>query len=532
MPSRHALRAGVIALALLATAGGAPGLAACGDADGDGRIDDADAVRVLRAATGLPAVCDPDACDADGDGVLGDVDVVHALRTAAGLPSTQACAPVLAPPGDPRSGGDSTVFALSDDAFGFPAAGLTNDERRDFFTGNALFNRNWVTAPASTDGIDGLGPVFNARSCSACHVRDGRGRPPIDPGEPAVSLLVRLSVPGEDPFAGAVPEPRYGLQLNSFGILGVPGEGAVTITYDEVSGAFADGVPFVLRHPHVALADLAFGPLDPATRISPRVAPAIFGDGLLAAVPDATLLALADPDDADGDGVSGRPNAVWDALADAPGLGRFGWKANVASLEEQTAGAFVGDIGITTPLFPAENCAPGQSACAAAPTGGTPEADQLKVDLVTFYVHTLAVPARRDVDDPEVRRGEALFTAAGCAACHVPTLATGPFPSIPALGNQVIHPHTDLLLHDLGEGLADGRPDFDAGPREWRTPPLWGIGLVPTVSGHDLFLHDGRARGLEEAILWHGGEAAGARAAFRRMTAPARAALLRFLESL
>jgi CxxC motif-containing protein (DUF1111 family) len=423
------------------------------------------------------------------------------------------------------------VFSTSREAFGFPAANLSADERRAFFTGNALFNRNWVAAPASTSGIDGLGPVFNARSCSACHLRDGRGAPPEGPGDDGVSLLVRLSVPGGDPMRGTVPEPRYGSQLNPFGVLGVPGEGRLVLAYDERTGVFRDGVPFGLRAPVHELVDLAFGPLDATALTSARVGPAIFGLGLLAAVPDDTLVDLADPNDADADGVSGRPNLVWDGGSETAALGRFGWKANVADLEEQTAGAFLGDIGITTPRFPEDDCPAVQTACQAAPNGGTPEADARVLELVTFYVATLAVPARRDVDDPIVRQGEALFARAGCAACHVPTLVTGDA-AVAALADQVIHPWTDLLLHDMGAGLADDRPDFDAGGREWRTPPLWGIGLVPVVDGHTLFLHDGRARNLEEAILWHGGEGARARAAVVRMPAPARAALLRFLESL
>jgi CxxC motif-containing protein (DUF1111 family) len=506
--------------------------AVCGDADGDAVVTDVDATRVLRAAAALPGGCEAEVCDVDGNGEISDRDVVLVLRQAAGLPAALGCTPVLAPPGDPLSGGETTVFNATSGAFGFPAENLSDDERRDFFTGNALFNRNWVTAPSSTTGIDGLGPVFNARSCSACHPDDGRGRPPIEPDEDAVALLVRLSVPGEDALHGAIPEGSYGLQLNPFGLLTVPGEGRVVITYTAIPGTFADGDPFSLRRPTVALADLAYGPLDPATLMSARVGPGIVGMGLLAAVPDELLTDLADPDDQDGDGVSGRTNVVHDALAADPAIGRFGWKANVATIEEQTSGALLGDIGITTPLFAQENCTGAQTACSDAPNGGVPEADQEKVHLISHYVNTLAVPARRDLDDPVVRQGEALFESAGCAACHVPTLVTGPFPSTPALADQTIHPYTDLLLHDMGDDLADGRPDFAASGREWRTPPLWGIGLVPVVNGHALFLHDGRARGLAEAILWHGGEAAGARDAFRRMTRPARAALIRFLESL
>jgi CxxC motif-containing protein (DUF1111 family) len=435
-------------------------------------------------------------------------------------------------PGEELSGGDTTVFDSGRNAYALSARNLKGERRDRFFVGNAVFNRNWVTAPASTTGLDGLGPTFNAVSCSACHFKDGRGAPPERPGEPFLGLLLRLSLPGQGEHGGPVDEPVYGGQLNHRAILGVPAEGSATVEYEEIPGAYADGTPYSLRRPTYRLADLAFGPIDPRVLISPRTAPFMIGLGLLAAVDEADLLALADEHDADGDGISGRPNQVWDPKAGRTRLGRFGWKANQPGLEQQNAGAFVGDLGITSPLFPAESCPPAQTACAAAPTGGAPELDQDKLDEVTYYAHLLAVPARRDFEDPAVLRGKARFRDAGCAACHVPQLQTGSLDGFPELEGQTIRPFTDLLLHDLGEELADGRPDFLADGREWRTPPLWGLGLVGVVNGHTLLLHDGRARGFAEAILWHGGEAERAREAFRTMGAADRAALLRFLESL
>jgi CxxC motif-containing protein (DUF1111 family) len=261
------------------------------------------------------------------------------------------------------------------------------------------------------------------------------------------------------------------------------------------------------------------------------VAPAVFGVGLLEAVPEAHILAAADPDDTDGDGISGRPNQVADVVNGGTSLGRFGWKANVPSVEQQNAGAFHGDIGITSALFPDENCPPEQVACGSALSGGVPELDAAKLDRVTFYTRTLAVPARRDVGQPVTTEGQELFASLGCASCHLPELRTGES-DIAALSNQVIHPYTDLLLHDMGPGLADGRPDGEASGSEWRTAPLWGIGLVDTVNGHTRFLHDGRARNLSEAILWHGGEAQASADAFRASPARARDALIAFLESL
>jgi CxxC motif-containing protein (DUF1111 family) len=434
-------------------------------------------------------------------------------------------------PGEELAGGATTVFDTSRDAFARPAANLLDQHRSAFFTGNTFFNRNWVTAPASTEGADGLGPTFNARSCSACHFKDGRGAPP-DADEPFVGLLIRLSVPGEDEHGGPVPEPNYGGQFNHLSVSSVPAEGASFVLYESVAGRFDDGTPYVLQLPSYRFEQLAFGALAEDVMLSPRVAPAVFGLGLLATIPEQTLAALADPDDDDEDGISGRLNRVWDPKVNEVRVGRFGWKANQAGLEQQNSGALLGDIGISSPLFPGQDCPHLQLACQSAENGGAPEIDQAKIDFITLYTHLLAVPGRRDVGDPQVLRGKGLFSELGCASCHVPTLQTGPSDEFPELAAQTIHPFSDLLLHDMGDGLADGRPDFLATGNEWRTPPLWGVGLVGRVNGHTRFLHDGRARDLGEAILWHGGEAARAQRAFLRLTREEREALLRFLDSL
>ena len=314
-------------------------------------------------------------------------------------------------------------------------------------------------------------------------------------------------------------------------IVGVPIEGEFIIVYQEMPGVFVDGEPYSLRRPTYRFRKLAFGPMNPETLVSPRVAPAIVGMGLLEAIPEADILSAADPDDADGDGISGRVNMVWDERKGAMSLGRFGWKANVPTVEQQTAGAFLGDLGVTSELFPEENCTAPQENCMAAPDGGRPEIGEKRLADVVFYTQTLAVPAMRDISDPQVQKGSQIFVQAGCAVCHTPRHTTGPH-EIEALSNQTIYPYTDLLLHDMGPELADGRPDFEANGQEWRTPPLWGIGLVETVSGHTMFLHDGRARNLTEAILWHGGEGAAARDAFKALTKEEREALIRFLNSL
>lgn len=444
---------------------------------------------------------------------------------------------LLDEPGAELLGGETTIFDTSGSAYTFPARNLSRAHREDFALGDHFFNRNWVIAPASTSGNDGLGPTFNAVSCSTCHFKDGRGAPEVE-GNNLDGVLFRLSVPGDGGHGAPLDEPVYGGQLNPKSIPGVPAEGLPTVVYEDVPGTYVDGEPYVLHRPVYAFADLAFGPLAAGTMTSPRVAPGMIGLGLLEAVPEETLLSAADEGDKDGDGVSGRPNYVWDEAANGPRIGRFGWKANQPSVRQQTAGAFLGDIGITTSLFPKENCPTAQEACGKALSGGEtgtvgePELRDSKLDAVVSYALTLAVPARREWTDATVRRGERLFGEARCSSCHTPKMKTGDLPGFPELSGQTIRPYSDLLLHDMGDGLADGRPDFQASGSEWRTPPLWGLGLLHVVSRHTRLLHDGRARDEAEAILWHGGEGEKAREAFRAMPKVDREALLAFLRSL
>ena len=435
-------------------------------------------------------------------------------------------------PPDPDLGGDTTRHSPTRTSFSFPAPNLSRDERRTFEVGDSLFNQNWVIAPASTDARDGLGPMFNAQACSSCHVLDGRGVPPTPDGEHVpIGLLLRLSVPGETPTGAPAEHPVYGGQLQDRSIPGVAAEGTVEVTFSTIEGTYGDGTPYTLVQPTFSVGDPQFGPLGDDTMISPRLAPQVIGMGLLEAIPEEDLVAAADPEDADGDGISGRPNLVWDERAGEVVVGRFGWKANVATVEQQVASVFHGDLGITSSLHPEQECSDVQDDCAAAIDGGEPELADEQLANVTFYGRTLSVPAMRDSESVDVREGAALFESFGCASCHTPTHTTGES-DIEALSNQEIHPYTDLLLHDMGPGLADGRPDFVATGQEWRTPPLWGIGLVDDLSGARFLLHDGRAGTLEEAILWHGGEGAEAAAAFREAAVEDRRRLLSFLEAL
>jgi CxxC motif-containing protein (DUF1111 family) len=392
---------------------------------------------------------------------------------------------------------------------------------------NIYFDAAFVSAPAAI--FSGLGPIFNNTACNACHPGNGRGKPAEPDQLRPPTMFLRLSLPGADPVTGApIPVPGFGFQLQHRALFGVQPEAKLQVAYTENTAWFEDGSEIQLRQPTLTIIE-PYLPLPPDVLTSPRVALPVFGRGLLEAIDEATLLGYADEFDMDGDGISGRPNTVWDFLSQTPALGRFGWKANHPTLTQQNAGAYTQDMGVTNPYFPVESSA-GQFQ--ADERNDEPEIDQETLDVTVFYVQTLAVPARRDVDDPTVQRGEQLFAAAQCAACHIPIMQTGTLPGLPGLSNQVIYPYTDLLLHDMGEGLADGRPDFLATCQEWRTPPLWGIGLTERVNGHTFFLHDGRARTLLEAIMWHGGEAAGAREKVRRMSKADREALIAFLESL
>lgn len=421
------------------------------------------------------------------------------------------------------SGGDLTVFDVSPDAFSLPAPNLRADHVAQHDEGDEAFEDPFDNVPGSANF--GLGPVFDNVSCEACHVGDGRGRAPY-PGEQFESMLFRSSIPGVDPHGGPQGIPGFGGQLQLRGVSPMLADASAVISYVESQGVFADGSTYSLRVPTYTLTGLRAA-LPANTLISPRVAPAVFGLGLLEAVPEAEILSLAALQ-AIGHQVSGRPNTVWDEATQRYTIGRFGWKANNPNLVQQTAGAYNGDMGITSSLFPAESCEGVDPACARH---GIEVQDDVVAD-VAFYMRTLGVPARRNLNDPSARQGELLFHAAGCANCHVATLITGNLPGVPEVANQLIHPYTDLLVHDMGPGLADNRPDFKANGSEWRTAPLWGVGLIQTVNGHPTLLHDGRARSLMEAILWHGGEAAAAQARVRKMTAAQRSALIAFLQSL
>ena len=497
---------------------------------------------LLLSCLGLPAAGQ----------TLNDHHLALVPRTAA---ETARIAAVTAPTTDftkpeafeEKPAGAATVRAWTNaDAFSQLSGNMPFAHEMDFKLGNALFRKSWVASPSSTLASDGLGPLYNARACQDCHLKDGRGRPPAGPDDRAVSMFLRLSIPAassaqeiEDWIATA-DEPTYGGQLQNFAAPGHAAEGQMQITYTEQPVTLADGQIITLRAPAYSVADLGYGPLHPDTMLSPRVAPQMIGLGLLEAIAVEDILAQADPDDADGDGISGRPAIVHSAEFGRPMLGRFGYKGGTATVKDQSAAAFLGDMGLSSPLHPDPwgDCTKAQPDCITAPHGQEPEnrdgleVDALSLDLVGFYARNLGVPARRNVSDPSVLRGKEVFYNLGCISCHTPKYVTHRLTDQPEQSFQLIWPYTDLLLHDMGDGLADNRPEGRATGREWKTPPLWGIGLTQQVSNHTQFLHDGRAQSLLEAILWHGGEAQTARDGVVALDSNDRDALIKFLESL
>ena len=426
----------------------------------------------------------------------------------------------------PLAAGDTTVINRTSSAYEQPSKGLSKANFDKHGDGDIAFEAVFVTAPARVN--PGLGPLFNNASCAGCHIRNGRGLPekgqllvrvssetklPINEANPN-SYHLEPSAPGDN----TPPVPGLGTQIQDQGIYGHQPEAAVTINWSETTGQYGDGSNYKLQYPNPEIITLANDePLPETVQTSLRIPSPVFGLGLLEAVPEKTIRNLADPEDQNGDGISGRANEVWDIAKNGTVLGRFGWKANNPNLLQQSASAYVNDMGVTNPLFPEPD--------------GTSDIDAETLENAEFYVQTLAVPARTLLNDSQVLRGEELFNQANCNACHLDTLQTGRY-EVRELANQTIHPYTDLLLHDMGADLADNRPDFLATGTEWRTPPLWGIGLTQTVLPYSLYLHDGRAQTLEEAILWHGGEAKVSREAFRNMANSDRTALVKFLRSL
>jgi CxxC motif-containing protein (DUF1111 family) len=482
-----------------------------------------------------------------------------------------------------HSAGDQAVTDVTVDEFGYSQhlPNISPTELDDFIAGKVLFEADFdshvgynppttfdcprgippgtpvtpIGVPALTSPMFTAGtaytnmalasiarPGYTASSCFSCHHLDGKGPPP-DANGMGAALIKLFSASSDGTSAG--PDPTYGTVLDQQAPAGGQPEVKASVSWETIDGQFADGTPYTLRKPVLTTGSLRDGALAAATHISMRIPRPVFGLGLVEAVPDETILAFADPDDANHDGISGRPNLVDDPVSGAQRLGRFGWKAGTSSLREQAALAFVNDIGVTSPEFPKHRCGPLEMACLNAVNDSSPQLADTDLDHVQSYLRGLSVPPRRNYDDPEAVRGKTIFEAIGCVRCHVPNLVTSSTYPIPEMRNIDIQPFTDLLLHDMGPGLADDAPveEGTASGSEWRTCPLWGNGtgpsvMFPAVDAFDPngnppqgaeYLHDGRARSITEAILWHGGEAQGPHDLFVGMPADDRAALVAYV---
>ncbi|HWJ34635.1 MAG TPA: di-heme oxidoredictase family protein [Steroidobacteraceae bacterium] len=398
-----------------------------------------------------------------------------------------------------RNAGNNLGQRVFSDARNPPAyAEVDTVEQARIDLGHAVFNTQWV--PARTTNAarrDGLGPLFNASACDACHNEGAHGRGPSGDGAAPNALVIQLEVRPRGSDQKSSGDPLYGHTLNTAAIDGFNPEGVVTIHYRELDGRYPDGATWHLRAPRYVLTELQRGPLAARTIIQPRLAPALFGVGLLEAVPG--------------------PAA------------RFGWQSESTSVRDQTTKAFARDMGLTTSDRPADDCTAAEPECLAAPNGGTPEVSAELLDAVVEFQRTLAVPQPPAVPAAARRAPGRLFDAVGCSACHRAVMPVVPSGVLGAKGAQTIAPYTDLSLHDLGLRLADRDAAGRVVPSRWRTAPLWGMAYRLELEQEPTFLHDGRARSIEEAILWHDGEAATARQRFVHLTPERRAQLLNWI---
>lgn len=423
------------------------------------------------------------------------------------------------------SGGETTVYITSSNAFSTPAANLFGSELAMHLDGDFQFESAFVTAPAEING--GIGPIFNNTSCVSCHPKDGRA--PFPKNINALSgFFLRASLPGIATDGGPVPVPNFGLQIQNQANFGFDAEAKFQVTYTPIIETLADGTKITLQKPTYSLVD-SYMSIPSNIMLSPRLAAPVFGLGLLEAITEADILMHEDINDDDGDGISGKANYVFDFVTSSTKIGRFGWKANTATVLEQCAGAYNGDMGITNHIFDKET-GYGQTNGSDA-YGDVLEVSEAILNEIAFYCKTLGVPAARDMDKPSVIRGSQLFEQMKCAKCHIPKMTSG-YDAIAAVSNQTFFPYTDMLLHDMGDDLADNRPDYLANGNEWKTRPLWGIGLTQIVNGHTDFLHDGRAKTITEAILWHGGEALNSKNEFKKLSTKDRMDLLEFLNAI
>lgn len=469
--------------------------------------------------------------------------VIKSLFPLWGLLLIFGCSPSNVPPfskEEQKPAGDMTAKRLSDRSYVEPGASISNTNKLAFWTGFSLFRDPWVIAPSSTKDRDGLGPLFNTRSCISCHLAGGRGEMSTSGVSKPSTLVIRV---GGQPKQGLVVDPHYGGQIQPRSIAQVfpgngqplKGEARLLLSYQDVKGSYPDGTQYTLRKPSYTLTDLYYGELHEGMGLSPRFAPHVYGVGLLDAIADSDLIALEDIADKDEDGISAKYNRVPNVLTGNIQIGRFGLKAKHPNLRQQIAAAFRDDIGITNSLFPSEPCTRVQVECAKTALYGGHENVEIPdklLKLVNEFNLYLSVPPARDLTNDKVQLGRAKFYEVQCAHCHTPSFTTDSNYPITELAGQKIWPYSNLALHDMGEDLADEMTEYHASRREWRTPPLWGIGLQEQFKGEAHYLHDGRARSLEEAILWHGGEAQQSKLSFMRLSKKEREALIAFVKAI
>lgn len=434
--------------------------------------------------------------------------------------------------GEELSVGILTNKLSGSNAFNHAVPNLPLNEDLLFYVGNSLFQQSWIRSGGSTTARDGLGPTFNANACSECHRKVGRGKP-LEAGQRfSKGFLLRISKPGKNIYGGPKSVHGYGNQIQERSNLGIPIEANVEVNYEFVSGSFDDGESYELRKPIYSIVDEQFGSLQ-GVFTSPRVGQQVIGLGLIDALAVEDILINQDEFDSNNDGISGKANQVWNFSTNKTQVGRFGWKANEPTLLQQVASAFSGDIGLTNSVFPNKNCPSPQKDCNSEKNGGNPEVTARQLNNIMVYSSSLSVPIRRNYDKKNVLNGKKLFRDMKCNSCHKEVFKTSNnYPFNPTLQNITIRPFSDFLLHDMGEGLADNRPDYLANGKEWRTQPLWGLGLIQEVNKHNFLLHDGRARGIQEAILWHSGEAENSKNSYKKLTKKDREDVLAFLNSL
>jgi CxxC motif-containing protein (DUF1111 family) len=422
-------------------------------------------------------------------------------------------------------------FTLATDkhAIAKPAYNLSNDETDIFYLGRSVFKTPWITAPSITTARDGLGPLFSANTCRNCHPNNGAGVAIDKNGNMSRSLLLRLSHKESNNSEvlrtnGFEPDSTYGAQFSSSGSRIVKPEGQSVVNYTSIKGKYPDGTNYELRNPTYSIKHLGYGDLDKETILAPRIGSALIGLGLLERIAEKDILAHEDINDSNHDGISGKANYAFDPESNTTRLGRFTWKASATSVKHQSAAAAHNDMGLSNPLFPFHNCTKKQVACLKEAALAEDDIDLVgfRLDALTFYVSNLTIPSPREVKKNE--EGKKLFQTLNCVACHVPSYITS--------DGIKIQPYSDLLVHDMGEALADGRSEFLANGSEWRTAPMWGIGLYKQISGEANYLHDGRARSIEEAILWHGGEAQKSKDDFMALDKKSRQKVLNFLHSI